>query len=646
MRFLLLFVLLAVVHSPVLADSHEHGPHHAASETAEPVERPRVFLDKSRRVVDYQLKRLDLPRLLLVERDTSDAKYVPVYEAILTRPGVPAAVQEEAIAALETLSGVSRSVLLLGAVESLGEEAETDRLRRQLALRAVAAVTPGEHDAALFETTGRVLEGSEEVDDFTRALVVAMAIRDGRWPAATGEPVGRPVDRLRAVRLLPPEAAAPLADEVAAALEGTEPEQIAALWAIERFPQRLVAELPRIRRLLENETLRPHAVDAIASLPAGEVAPQQAGAIASQLVALAEATPAAKRTSDAFLRLAALADQLFARLPVAEARELRGRLQEVAVRVVRIGTVEEEMRYDVPHFAVEAGRSVQLVLENHDLMPHNLVITTPGKLREVAQAGAAAGPGGTDGKAYVPASPEVLHATGLVNAEASERLTFTAPSEPGEYPYVCTFPQHWMRMYGVMIVVPDLAAYAAAPFEPVDPIGSQRKFVQKWTVEDVLAEGDLEVALRGRSPEIGERLFNEATCALCHKQQPGRSGRVGPNLAGVLAKWKGNHAEVLREILDPSYRVDDKYRTRTILTVEGKVLSGVVVAETDEELQLIANPEATEPIVVAKDDIDREKLSEVSIMPKGLLDRYTRDEILELLAYLGSLEAETPLSQR
>ena len=69
------------------------------------------------------------------------------------------------------------------------------------------------------------------------------------------------------------------------------------------------------------------------------------------------------------------------------------------MRVVRLHTVEEEMRYDKQLFAVEAGRSVQVVLENDDLMPHNLVITRTGKLKDVALAGADLGTTpGLDGK--------------------------------------------------------------------------------------------------------------------------------------------------------------------------------------------------------------------------------------------------------
>ena len=125
-------------------------------------------------------------------------------------------------------------------------------------------------------------------------------------------------------------------------------------------------------------------------------------------------------------------------------------MDEVVVRVVLIHTVEEEMRYDVPWFAVEAGRDIQVVLKNEDLMPHNLVLATPGSLQEVAIEGAALGPKiGDSGKQYVPVSPNVLQASKMVASEKTERMTFKAPTEPGEYPYVCTFPGHWMRMYGV-----------------------------------------------------------------------------------------------------------------------------------------------------------------------------------------------------
>jgi azurin len=54
---------------------------------------------------------------------------------------------------------------------------------------------------------------------------------------------------------------------------------------------------------------------------------------------------------------------------------------------------------------------------------------------------------------YVPSMGEVLFSTRLVNPQESVTLQFTAPAQPGDYPFVCTFPGHWRIMNGVMKVV-------------------------------------------------------------------------------------------------------------------------------------------------------------------------------------------------
>jgi hypothetical protein len=76
-------------------------------------------------------------------------------------------------------------------------------------------------------------------------------------------------------------------------------------------------------------------------------------------------------------------------------------------------------------------------------------------------------------KAFVPDSPLVLYATRLVKEGETEQLGFTAPQQPGEYIYVCTFPGHWVRMYGVMLVVEDLDAWELKPTVPTDPMTKQ-----------------------------------------------------------------------------------------------------------------------------------------------------------------------------
>ncbi|MFH5832160.1 PVC-type heme-binding CxxCH protein [Halalkalibaculum sp. DA384] len=124
------------------------------------------------------------------------------------------------------------------------------------------------------------------------------------------------------------------------------------------------------------------------------------------------------------------------------------------VKTIRISAVVNELKYDIEEFSVEAGQQVEIVFENTDFMQHNLLIVEPGALQKVGEAAddLAADPEGSDLQ-YVPDMPEVLHATNLVNPNQTITLSFTAPEDPGDYPYVCTFPGHWRTMQGVMNVI-------------------------------------------------------------------------------------------------------------------------------------------------------------------------------------------------
>ena len=121
--------------------------------------------------------------------------------------------------------------------------------------------------------------------------------------------------------------------------------------------------------------------------------------------------------------------------------------------VITIKVVKNEMKYDVKSFSVVAGKPIEIVFENPDFMQHNLVITRIGKLEVVGNAATklAADPKGAD-RNYVPDIPEVLFSTRLVNPQETVRLKFVAPKEPGDYPFVCTFPGHWSIMNGIMKV--------------------------------------------------------------------------------------------------------------------------------------------------------------------------------------------------
>lgn len=124
------------------------------------------------------------------------------------------------------------------------------------------------------------------------------------------------------------------------------------------------------------------------------------------------------------------------------------------VVTVIIKTIENEMKYDVTEFVVQAGKPVELVFENTDFMQHNLVIVTPGSKEKVGLEAdrMATDPDGA-AKDYVPAMDEVLYATAIINPEEKAVLRFNAPSKAGIYPFICTFPGHWRIMQGIMKVV-------------------------------------------------------------------------------------------------------------------------------------------------------------------------------------------------
>jgi azurin len=121
-------------------------------------------------------------------------------------------------------------------------------------------------------------------------------------------------------------------------------------------------------------------------------------------------------------------------------------------RVLKLGT-KPGLKYDVTNFEVKAGSKVRLIFNNNDDMTHNVVIVAPGAADEVASQALKLGLKGSEMN-YVPNSSKVLYHTALLQPETSESIYFIAPSTPGEYTFVCTFPGHASVMRGIIKVVP------------------------------------------------------------------------------------------------------------------------------------------------------------------------------------------------
>jgi putative membrane-bound dehydrogenase-like protein len=121
--------------------------------------------------------------------------------------------------------------------------------------------------------------------------------------------------------------------------------------------------------------------------------------------------------------------------------------------VLELGVIPNEMKYDQTALRVPAGAMVEIRFRNQDFMQHNLLIITPGSLEEVgAAADAMASASDAAERQYIPEIPEVLFKTPLVDPDSEYLLRFRAPTQAGEYPFVCTFPGHWRMMNGILTV--------------------------------------------------------------------------------------------------------------------------------------------------------------------------------------------------
>ena len=111
---------------------------------------------------------------------------------------------------------------------------------------------------------------------------------------------------------------------------------------------------------------------------------------------------------------------------------------------------------------------------------------------------------------------------------------------------------------------------------------------------------------------------------------------MGPDLTGVASRL--GRSDLLRAILLPSESIAQNYRTDVLELVEGRNLTGRIIPTLDYRspyLLLAENPlQPDQAIKIPKVDVLKKRRSELSIMPPGLLNNLSKQEVLDLLAYL------------
>ncbi len=177
--------------------------------------------------------------------------------------------------------------------------------------------------------------------------------------------------------------------------------------------------------------------------------------------------------------------------------------------------------------------------------------------------------------------------------------------------------------------IEDYASIAA--FKPT----RERHFVKEWTVADL--EADLPKAAQGRNFASGKAAFNDAQCIQCHRLG-NEGGSIGPELTAAFSKY--SRRDVLESIIEPSKVISDQYQNYVVIKKSGDSETGKIIDETGDRVVIQPNPLAPERIEIKKSEIAERKPSKVSPMPQGLLNQFTKDEILDLLGYLESMGKE------
>ena len=109
------------------------------------------------------------------------------------------------------------------------------------------------------------------------------------------------------------------------------------------------------------------------------------------------------------------------------------------------------LKFDQTLLTTKAGTRIRLIFRNTDDMLHNFVLCAPGKGQDVGNAALALGVEG-NAKNYVPDSADVLFHTAITQPETSDTIYFIAPTTPGDYDFICSFPGHSAIMKGILRV--------------------------------------------------------------------------------------------------------------------------------------------------------------------------------------------------
>lgn len=134
-------------------------------------------------------------------------------------------------------------------------------------------------------------------------------------------------------------------------------------------------------------------------------------------------------------------------------------------------------------------------------------------------------------------------------------------------------------------------------------------------------------------PARGEAIFrrDELTCLKCHAIA-GSGGLVGPGLESIGASAPADY--LLDSLLEPNKAVKENYHSTIVATDDGRIITGILVRQSDSELVL---RDAEDHEISIPLNVIEEQKPTGSLMPEGLVDSLTRAELVDLVRFLSEL---------
>jgi putative heme-binding domain-containing protein len=145
--------------------------------------------------------------------------------------------------------------------------------------------------------------------------------------------------------------------------------------------------------------------------------------------------------------------------------------------------------------------------------------------------------------------------------------------------------------------------------------------------EEVLASMRDFLRKNAGDPHRGREAFMKV-CGQCHKMY-GQGEEVGPD---ITSNGRGNLEQLLSNVFDPSLVIGAAYQAHTVITADGRVLTGLLTEDSPQRVVLKTQGGKLE--TVPRDQVDEMLISKLSLMPEGVENQLKPEELADLFAFL------------